>query len=365
MSFIIIFIYILLIIANYNTFKNGKNYQVLTILTFVLATILLFSSNIARLDWSESEVDLSGYRTLFEQYDILEHPDFRMYYIFYGLMYVGQTLGLSFYTWWAIMSILGMSVIAIACKVHGFSYNLFLASFMAYYELVFYSGFKFFYGFCFFLLAYGFLLKDEKYSKIKYTLFLLIAGGFHSMYYFFLLFLIKPKKNPKYFVRAIAVGFVLLTIVIRLNGSALSFLSPLFMMLDNEHINKYTELNVNMGFYLPLFLQLVIIYIALTVKKFRDSIGLSKRSTETLFYTSILTLVFCPFYALALTFSRLQTAFSLVLIASNSIYIDSKAGRDLCTKMSILMIAAFWLIIIVSGWRGFINESVLPFFDIF
>ena len=194
MSFIIIFIYILLIIANYNTFKNGKNYQVLTILTFVLATILLFSSNIARLDWSESEVDLSGYRTLFEQYDILEHPDFRMYYIFYGLMYVGQTLGLSFYTWWAIMSILGMSVIAIACKVHGFSYNLFLASFMAYYELVFYSGFKFFYGFCFFLLAYGFLLKDEKYSKIKYTLFLLIAGGFHSMYYFFLLFLIKPKQ---------------------------------------------------------------------------------------------------------------------------------------------------------------------------
>ena len=364
-NIIVILIYILLIIANYNAYKQGKDSYALSVLTGIVATLLLFSSNVASFDWSETELDLSGYRTIYEQYDVLEHPDFNMYFIFYGIMYLCQNMGMSFFTWWAVMSIIGMSVIAIACRVHKFNYNLFLASFMAYYEFAYYSGFKFFYGFCFFLLAYGFLLRDEKFAKLKYILFLLIACGFHSMYYYFFLFLIRPKKNPKYFVGAIAIASVIFTILIRLSGSAMSFLAPFFNMLDNEHINKYTVLNVNLGFYLPIFLQVVMIYIAVKIRRYRDFVGLPKQATDALYYTSILSLVFCPFYALALTFSRLQSAFSLVLITANSIHVTSRAGRTLNTNMSILMVAAFWLNIIVSGLQGFIGHSVIPFFDIF
>lgn len=364
-NIIVILIYILLIIANYNAYKQGKDSYTLSVLTGIVATLLLFSSNVASFDWSETELDLSGYRTIYEQYDVLEHPDFNMYFIFYGIMYLCQNMGMSFFTWWAVMSIIGMSVIAIACRVHKFNYNLFLASFMAYYEFAYYSGFKFFYGFCFFLLAYGFLLRDEKFAKLKYILFLLIACGFHSMYYYFFLFLIRPKKDPKYFVGAIAIASVIFTILIRLSGSAMSFLAPFFDMLDNEHINKYTVLNVNLGFYLPIFLQVVMIYIAVKIRRYRDFVGLPKQATDALYYTSILSLVFCPFYALALTFSRLQSAFSLVLITANSIHVTSRAGRTLNTNMSILMVAAFWLNIIVSGLQGFIGHSVIPFFDIF
>lgn len=365
LKYILVFVYILLIIANYSAYKNGKRYYLITIVTVILATTLLFSSNMAALDKGDTELDISGYRTLYEQYDVLEHPDFKMYYIFYGLMHLGQSTGMSFYTWWAIMSVLGMVVIAIACKIHGFNYHLFLASFMAYYELVFYSGFKFFYGFCFFLLAYGFLLRDDKYARIKYVLFLLIASGFHSMYYFYLLFVLKPRKRSKRIVGAIAISSVLFTIIIRLSGSAITFLEPFFETLDNEHINMYTGLSVNMGFYLPVFLQMVIVFIAYRIRKYRESSGILNQSTDALFYTSILSLVFCPFYALALTFSRLQTAFSLVLITSNSIYVEDRQGKSLCTLMSILMVMSYWLTVIVSGLKGFIGNSVLPFFDVF
>ena len=263
------------------------------------------------------------------------------------------------------MSVLAMLVIAVACKVHGFSYPLFLASFMAYYEFVFYSGFKFFYGFCFFLLAYGFLLKEEKNSRLKYVLALLIAGGFHPMYYFFLLFLLTPKRNPKYFVSAIAIGALLLTIIARLSGSAASILAPFFNMLDNEHIDKYIDLSVHWGFYLPVFLQIVIVYIAVRMRKYREVVGLPERATETLYYTTILSLVFCPFYALALTFMRLQTAFSLVIVSANSIHVNDLEGKALCSRMSLLMVLAYWFNNIISGLRGFIGNSVIPFFDVF
>lgn len=365
LKFILIAVYFLLSIANYILYRKNIRIVFITTVTAVLATFLLFSSKTASLDWDETGLDMSGYRTLYEQYDVLEHPDFNMYYIFYSLMHLGQVVGMSFYSWWAIMSIMAMLVIAIACKIHRFSYTLFIATFMAYYEFVFYSGFKFFYGFCFFLLAYGFLLHDDKYARLKYTLFLLVAGGFHPMYYYYLLFLIKPKKNPGFFVGAIALISVLFTIIMRVSGSAVSFLAPFFNALDNDHINKYTDLSVNMGFYLPVFLQIVIVYIAYRLKKYRDAVGVSEHSTNTIYYTTILSLVFMPFYAIALTFCRLQTAFSLVLLTSSTSYNKSRERNAFCMRLSLLMVASYWLNIAVSGLHGFIANSVLPFFDVF
>ena len=336
---------------------------VITIVTALLSTFMLFSANSADLDWSETELDMSGYRSIYEKYDVLEHEDFKMYYLFFSCMYVGQSLGLDFRTWWALMSFLTMGVIILACRVHKYNYNLFLAAFMAYHEMVFYSGLKFFYGFCFMLLAYGFLFSDKRKGRILFALFTCVAGGFHSMYYFFLALLIKPSRNPKYFVSLIVGITVIFTELMRLSGSALSYMMPFFDTLDNEHINKYTAVSVRAGFYFPILIHVVVVYITYRIRAFLIKEKKFVTEADTLFYTVLISLLFCPFYAIALTFMRLITSFSLVVItASSKLLNGSYSSRSLCVRMSLLFVAASYLMRLVMG--GFIQTSVIPYFDV-
>lgn len=362
-KFLLVVFYILLIVLNYRGYIDKRTRTMLTLVTMVLSTFMLCSTNIANLDWSETELDISGYRSQFEKYDALEYDDFKMYYLFYGCMYLGQYFGLSFKLWWTIMSVLAMSVLFIACKIHGFSFNLFLATFMAYYEIVFFSGFKFFYGFCFLLLAYGFLFSKNRKRQLLFALFTCIAGGFHMMYYFFLVLLIKPFKNPKFFVGIVVIITIIFTVLMRVSGSALSFLTPFFDALDNDHINKYTSGTVHSGFYVALFIHSAVVYVAYTIRKFKIMEGTCSDDTDTLYYTVLLSLVFCPFYAVSLTFMRLITAFSLVVVtASSGLLADSYKSRVVCVRMSLLIVFAFYLMRIAFG--GFFNSSVIPYFDV-
>ena len=266
------------------------------------------------------------------------------------------------------MSILAMSVIFIACRTHRFSFNFFLATFMAYYELVFYSGLKFFYGFCFLLLAYGFLLRNTPKGYFLFALFTCIAAGFHMMYYLFLILLIKPIKKPKVIVIPVAVVTVLLTLIMRVSGSASSIMAPFFNALDNDHISLYTEVTVRSGFYLAVAIQLIVVFIVFTTRRYKEQNGQSSLITESLYYTVLLSLLFCPFYAVALTFMRLITAFSLVVVTScSSILYDSHPSRVLCNKLSLLVVFSFLFIRFltsIGASRGFFEVSVLPFFDV-
>lgn len=368
---LLILLYVFLIVKNYKAFVlGGKLIGLLTLITVALSVFLLCGSNAANMDWSDNELDISGYKTIYEKYDVLEHPDFKMYYIFYSCVYIGQQLGLSYRCWWAIMSVLAMLVIFIACRVHKYNFNLFLATFMAYYEIVFYSGFKFFYGFCFFLLAYGFLLRNTIKGKIIYAILTCLAGGFHTMYYFYLIFIIKPNKNPKTFVRLIAFIVIIFTIMMRMSGSAVSFLSPLFNTLDNEHINGYTVETVYLGFYIPVVLHLFLIYMIHRIKTYKMEIGAYNNKVAALYYSVLLSLLFCPFYAIALTFMRLLTSFSLVAItASSSVMRESYFSRKLCKNTSLFMAIAFlFMQLFISGFslsNGFMRDLLIPYFDVF
>ena len=363
-SLILLFtLYVILIVLNYKGYTDNKITVALTIITAALSVFMLCSANSADLDWSETKLDMSGYRTIYEKYDVLKHEDFKMYYLFYRSMYLGQSLGLSFRTWWTIMSILAMCTIFIACKIHRFSFNLFLATFMAYHEMIFYSGLKFFYGFCFLLLAYGFLFWRNRKGQLLFVLFTFIAGGFHLMYYFFLVLLIKPLKKPQYFVSLIVTFTIVFTIIMRLSGSTLSFLMPFFDTLDNEHINKYTAVEVHAGFYLAVLVHLVVVYIVYKVRKYKITNDIDARDADTLYYTVLISLLFCPFYSVALTFMRLITSFSLVVItACSGILEESYQSRSLCTRMSLLFVAASYLMRLVMG--GFFQTSVIPYFDV-
>lgn len=360
---LLVFAYLFLIVLNYKGFTDNRVTAFLTVITAILSTIMLCSSNTADLDWAETELDMSGYRSIYEKYDALEYQDFNMYYLFYSSMHLGQSLGIPFRLWWASMSVLAMLVILIACKVHKYSFNLFLATFMAYYEMIFYSGFKFFYGFCFLLLAYGFLFTENRKRPFLFILFTCVAGGFHVMYYLFLILLIKPKKKPKAFVSILVIMTILLTVLMRVSNSAVSFLAPIFESFDNEHINSYTTETVHSGFYIAIFIHLIVVFIAYRIRMFNVAGQAHIDDTNTLYYSVLLSLLFCPLYAISLTFMRFITAFSLVVItSSSSILSDSYRSRVLCTRMSLLVVFAYFFIRILIG--GFFQTSVVPYFDV-
>lgn len=362
---LIILLYLCLMICNYKSYKSKHSSFFLSFITIALLIFFLTGSNTAFLDWSETGLDLSGYRIIYEQYEVLEHPDFNMYYIFYSCMYLGQNIGLSFGLWWVVMSILAMSVIFLACIIHKYSINIFLATFMAYHIFMFYSGLKFFYGFCFLLLAYGYLLRNTKKDRLLFVLFTCIAGGLHMMYYFFLVLIVNPMKRPKLFVNVVILITFIFTLLMRLSGSALLFLAPFFRTLDNDHINGYTENAVNMGFYIAFILHLILVYVVYKVRKYKIQTASCTPMVDTLYYSSILSLLFCPFYAIALTFMRLITAFSLVVVTASSSFLgETTESRVICIKMSLLMAGSFILMKLVSGAEGFINSSIIPFFDI-
>ncbi len=361
--FILVFSYILLVFLNFKGYVDNKSMRMLTIVTIVFSTLMLFSANSADIDWSETQLDMSGYRTIYEKYNALEYRDADMYYLFYGSMHLGQYYGISYRTWWTIMSVLAMIVILITCRIHKYSLNFFLATFMAFYEMVFYSGFKFFYGFCFLLLAYGFLLRNNLKGKLLFVFFTFVAGNFHVMYYFFLVLLLYPMMKSRFFmVITLASLFSLLTLM-RASDSALSFLQPFFDALDNEHINRYTEATVHFSFYIVLFVHLVVVYIAYRIRKHALQKGVNTDIANTLYSSVLLSLIFCPFYTIAFTFMRLITAFSFVVILAGSIVlVDSRESRKLCMKLSLLMIITSYLIRIATG--GFIETAIVPYFDV-
>lgn len=368
-QFFLILFYLFLVILNYRGYAKNRATVLLTVITTAVSLFMLFSTNTADLDWEVTMLDMSGYRMDYELYDALEHSDFNMYYLFFYSMHIGQFLGWSFRFWWAIMSILAMSVIFCACKIHKYNFNLFLATFMAYYEMVFFSGLKFFYGFCFLLLAYGFLLKNTFKGRLFFIVFLCIAGGFHVMYYFFLLLLLQPRKRPKLFVTIVVFASFFITALMRVSGSAVGFLSPIIDIFKSDHLDYYIAGTVHLGFYLALFVHLVVVFIAYIIRSYHIKKGTSSPTVDTLYYSVLVSLLFCPLYGVALTFMRFITAFSLVVIAAgSSVMSDSCPSRSLYTKLSLFMVASYHLIRIVSSFgvpRSFYETSVMPFFDVF
>lgn len=365
---ILLLIYMCLIVSNFYTYKRGYSSVILTLITAALSTILLFSSNVADLDWSQTELDISGTRMLYEGLEVNNHEEYNTYFLFYRCMYLGQILGISFRGWWAIMSVIMMIVVFLACKVHNYSYNLFLATFMIFYEPLFFGGLKSFYAFCFFILAYGFLLKNTRNGRLLFILFNLIASGFHIMFYLFFFFLIRPSSRPKFLVNTIVSLTIIITIIIRLSGSAQSFIAPFVAALDNEHIAAYTTLNsVGLGFYAALFLHLLTIYIVYRIRNFQiNSIGKPSVICSTLFDTALLSVVFCPLYAVALTFMRYITFYSFAaIIAGSCVLNDNYKSRTFCLRMTLLMVVTSYIIRGAIGFSGLVESCIIPFFDVF
>lgn len=354
--------YIALTLIN-AAFLNKKENWIIILLSMVFMLYLCYTG-----DFSHS-YDISNYSNMFDRSFLSQDDDFSLYYLFYTLMIIGQMLNLCFADWWLGMNIMAFVVLIIAFKVHRMNPHYFMLFFMAYFFLNFYSGFKFYYGFCFYFLAFGFLFKAGFKNALLYILFTLMAGGIHMMYYFFLPFALlkifeQTVLEKKWIVQTLVVVSVLTSAYLKVTGATKSVFASIDA--ESDKIQGYLELETNFGFFIPFLFHILLVYLA--YKMYKDSIDnddeYSYSMTLPIWQNTLGQVVFYPLYMLALTFARLTTVSSIVLLSYQGLY-DlqfTKKQRTLLLGISLLTLIAYYYRQFIMGVLWELN--VVPLFHL-
>jgi len=313
-------------------------------------------------------LDFHGYWYGYTEFENLERNDFWFYYLFYLTEIIGISLSLSFYQWWAVMTAISLTFIISTIKKRKYNLHLFLIFFMTYYVFVFYVGLKFFYGFCLFQYAFTFLIHGGKRGKLKFTLITILAGGFHVMYYMFLVLLLvdlKVKKR-KHLIKIIVAFSLAICLINLVNGrNLLDSMQGFIDGMQNERLSIYFGFRTNWGFLLPVAIHILItiysyIYREIVKKYNRDKWYLY---ANTLLYVNLIAVIFYPLFMIVLTFMRLLTALSLATIIASSYgqkYFN-KTDRFKLLSSGFLIICLYFYINLYLN--DYMTKAVLPFFD--
>ncbi len=365
MSYILIIIYIFFTIGHLLFYLNKKKSHLFVFITSIFIFFLMSGHEYVG---AGDAIDFSAYLYGYSEPKILELNNFWFYYLFYYTELIGIYLSLNFYQWWALMTALSLTFIISTIKKREYNSHLFFIFFMIYYVFMFYGGLKFFYGFCLFQYAFTFLIKGEEGGKLKFILITLLAGGFHVMFYIFLVFgLVNLKiKNRKYLIKIIIVSSIALTgFMIISGGDFLNVIQVLIDDLENEKLSGYSGLRTNLGFLLPIGIHvLTIIYTFMyrnIVRKYDQ--GKWYFYANSMLYVSLMAVIFYPTFMIALTFMRLLTALSLTIIIASGYgqkYFN-KTDRLKLVLSGFSIICLYYFINLYLG--GYMDKTVLPFFD--
>lgn len=370
MSSILIALYILLLLYHFVRAYNGQTYWTSVIVTFVFLAFLTLGCDF------ENQHDLSAYAAQYNNYDPLRDDNFAFYYIFFFSMKAAQAKGLSFETWWCLTNAISYAIIFITLKKHKYNPHLFLLFFMAYYVIILYTGLKAFYGLSIYMFGSGYLLKGGRKNKIIYIVFTLISGGIHPMYYLYLIFafintnftLANSEMEDQYinknrWVKIIVVVSLVLSIFLRISGSANQFLANIFSFIESDKLDSYLGLSTNMGFFIPVIMQLLALWISIGNEQVKSGISIKdKQHAVILKNINLLQILFYPLFMVAVTFMRLITESSLVTIMSCGYNYDRLWLRE---RKKILKIC--FVIILAYCYRQFVmgnlwEASVIPLF---
>tara|TARA_R110001606_G_scaffold399137_1_gene581044 strand:- start:612 stop:1598 length:987 start_codon:yes stop_codon:yes gene_type:complete len=313
-------------------------------------------------------IDFLAYFQGYTEFKNLKRDDFWFYYLFYSVQRIGIYLSLNFYQWWALMTALSLIFTIGTIKRRNYNPHLFLFFFMIYYVFILYGGLKFFYGLCIFQYAVPFLLRGEKNGKLKFILITFLAGGFHVMYYMFLIFAFIDLriKNRKSLIKKIVVFSLIFSLLNILSGRVLlNSMQSYIDSMENDKLSVYFALRTNWGFLLPIGIHALTTFYAFkyreTVKKYDQNKWLFY--ADTLLYINIIIVVFYPLFMIALTFMRLLTSFSIITIIVSGYRQEyfNKVERLKMIMSGLLIVGLYYFINIYLA--GYAEKTVLPFFD--
>ncbi len=363
-------LYIILAVLNLTTFLKSRTNWGLAFITFAYLLVILYNSDY------QNQHDLISYMAQFEQYDAFQNEEFKLYYIFFSLMGLGQSMGLSFVSWWLMLNAIIFLNFSVGLKIHKFNPNAFLFFFLIYYFITLYTGVKALLGLSVFFIGVGYLFKgDGRKSKLMFVAFTLLAGACHSMYYFYLILLLADVcgdpngrilfVSKKTLLKLLITFSIVSSIFLKASGSAQYYLANIFSFMESEKIDSYFELETQMGFFIPVIMQLLSMLLAYKTYKSARSLKADHFILKgNLYFSNLMCVLYYPLFMIALTFMRLITAFSFVTICAS--FYDIK-NVDTATRKKIFGFAM--LIIIGFYYRKFFlgnmwELSIVPLFSL-
>lgn len=217
-------------------------------------------------------------------------------------------------------------------------------------------------GFLFIILAFKYLLSDDKFSSLKYFFFILLAASFHLSAIFFLVFVVIKRISIKQTI-VLTILIIMLSLFILEFGileNLNTYLSGIWRfesIIDRMRLHDYNLqdiLKITLKSLIALSLFLVVFYFTIINIK-RSKLDLNEKNHRlrfiyTLIKLNILVMIILPFYQISLDLYRLQRILYLFNFVGFTLYnfktntIESKTDRLLYMSMIIVVASIIWYI---------------------
>lgn len=363
-NFIIPIVYIFLLLIHGYLFLTNHKSRLVTVVSFILLFLLMSGHKFVG---NGDAGDFYTYWNNYTNFELSEQRDFSFYYLFYCSEILGLKLSLSFYQWWAVMTILSLLVLARAIRNFKLSYHLFCFFFMVYYVFIFYGGLKFYYGMCLFLNGTYFLMRGNKRDKFRFFILTCLAGGMHVMYYLYLPFIFIDTIKTSNIKRIVGISLFFSIVVLLLGRRGfLTSVQFIFSLYENDTIGSYLQSRTNGGFFLAVGMQLLSLYYAYTNYR----LNCLNRSSEAainfakkLYLANLMCIFYYPLFMFALTFMRLITAFSLITITLSGVGTRYLTFHKRLRLFACGMLIVFGFYYINVYLNGYFDKTIKPFFN--
>lgn len=364
------YIYYCLLIVNILLFFS--RYKSSTIIRITVVFIIIFVAG-KRFDGSYIAYDLVNYGR--EYTNGIESSAIG----FTFLQNMGKALGLSFESFYMILSIAYVSLIMYSIKKLEGDFHLILSVYMIYFILLPMNQMKDQIAFAIFMFIFPSLLKEEKNGSIKYFIGVLIAYLFHPSFIFYELFLLTKSKNNKWILKCISFLFVSCCGLAIIANKQYLVGQILYSFIEQFSIEgRYEKYIETMSHYAPLlFIVVYLLLLGLTYYWF----GAIKKKESILPYSqylyadysiqnqilmiSISLSVFIPPLLLSMTFYRFirdALFIIIVIISSNPKGIIFERKEKIIIGMYVICISLL-LFIYDIPLKGYWQDYLSSFFN--
>lgn len=205
---------------------------------------------------------------------------------------------------------------------------------------------RYFLAFVIFQVGICFLLySNNKYKKIIYSCFLLLASTIHFSFLLYFVFLLSSILRKSKKEKILACLTILLCIVIFINNNQIPYLSQLLKFTDSDKIYIYMSQSTHLG-----FLYIIVLHISsliLTLWALKLSVKSNNNKTisiiERVYKLDLLATIFFPLYMLQTTFYRLTRS---MLVINYCVYSQIIISKEVNVNKKRLFVFLVWLSVI-------------------
>lgn len=234
------------------------------------------------------------------------------------LMKVGSLLSLDFYSWRSLMVVIALLLIFISIFKWSSNPHFVLAFFCGYLVIVSAEQFRNFLGSAVF--TYGlvlYLYSGYKHKKIAFTIFTVLAGMIHNLFYIYLLLLLIDNAFNRKAIKYIVFSVLAFCVIIFVNENNIPGINVLLNMLQGSRVTVYVSQNTRLGFAYPMLLHLTNTFLAYYAYKRSQT----PREHEGAYKANLMMMICFPLYMLQVSFSRIARNLLVVTYFSEGDYI--------------------------------------------